>query len=80
MTMYRLSPWRLSSSTLTTFGWLIWAAMRASSKNIVTNDSFSARWGRIRLMTTVRAKPSGPIFRARKSSAIPPVASAPTIA
>ena len=46
--------------------------MRASSRNMRTNSASSARYGRMRLSTTMR---SLRVSFARNSSAIPPTAS-----
>src|SRR5690349_9251956 len=51
------------------------AASRASSRNIATKRPSSARCGRIRLITSIGSPGSAPRRRARKISAIPPVAS-----
>src|SRR5207237_3256886 len=56
------------------FGWFSCAASLASVRNIRTKLFLSPRCGRMRLSTTVFSKPSGPIWRARKISAIPPTA------
>src|SRR5436305_1315630 len=51
------------------------AAVRASSRNIATNCGSRARCGWIRLIQTSFSNPPSPMRRARKISAIPPVAS-----
>ncbi len=43
------------------FGWLSCAASFASSANIVTNSSSSARCGRIFLIATIFWNPSTPV-------------------
>src|SRR2546422_3217906 len=55
-------------------GWLSCAASFASLRNIRTKLFLSPRCGRMRFNTTVFSKPSTPIWRARKISAIPPTA------
>src|SRR5512138_3738855 len=55
------------------FGWLKFAAISASLRNISTNSRSSARCGRMRLTTRFLAKPSMPDWRARHTSALPPV-------
>jgi hypothetical protein len=63
------------SNSCTRFGWFSCAASFASPRNISTNCGSSARWGRMRLMTSSFSKPIGPSVLARNTSAIPPVAS-----
>ncbi|MGC4118596.1 MAG: hypothetical protein QM765_29370 [Myxococcales bacterium] len=63
------------SKTCTMFGWLSWAASRASSRNICTKRTSSMNCGRMRLITTCLENPAGPSARARNTSAIPPRAS-----
>src|SRR5687767_3719839 len=57
------------------FGWRSCAAIRASSRNIFAYCSLPANEGRTRLSTTWRTTFPTAVPRARKSSAIPPVAS-----
>src|SRR5207302_6477392 len=48
--------------------------MRASSRNISMKSALVASCGRMRLITTIFWKPGSPDTRARKISAMPPVA------
>jgi hypothetical protein len=58
----------------TMFGCESCAASLASSANIAMNCSLSARCGRIFLIATIFWKPSTPLRRALKASAMPPEA------
>src|SRR5262245_16093765 len=53
--------------------------MRASLRNISRKSDLHARTGKMRLITTMRCKPGRPRARARRISAIPPLARCLTI-
>lgn len=61
-----------TSSVATTLGWWMREASRASSMNIAANLGSAARCGCMRLIATVRAKPTGPSSRPKCTVAIPP--------
>ena len=63
------------SKIWTRLGWLSSAASRASPRNISMKRGSSLKCGRMRFTTHFLAKPIGPSARARKTSAMPPVAS-----
>ncbi len=75
------SPFSLTTSRVaTTFTCWTRAAMRASSKNMVTNSGSFVRCECIRLMATVREKPTGPSNLPTWTVAIPPAPIVPQIA